>query len=160
MIVSYKCSLPSVLIIIFRKRIIPKSKIRAHLVKAAKILREILPRLASSPIAKVCQSFQLENFEEKKWVCTWIILCSTHFEALFNGLILCIWEKDYRLENEIRRSGESSLGNMNKTEPEVKLSGLPFFQSCPLEYTLIKLFRSVPLFDLFLDLSDPSSHIS
>lgn len=49
----------------------------------------------------------------------------------------------------------SSLRNMNKTEPKIKLSGLPLFQSCQLEYTLIKLFRYVLLSDLFLGLSDP-----
>lgn len=71
-----------------------------------------------------------------------------------------VFEKDYRFGNEFRRFREGSLGKMNKIEPKIKLSILPLFQSGPSEQTLIKLFRSVFLSDLFSGLFDPKIHVS
>ena len=82
------------------------------------------------------------------------------FWLSFQWSLFLYLRKDYSLESELKRLRESSLGNMNQIEPKIKLSSLPLFQSCPLEYMSIKLFISVFLSDLFSGLSDPWNQVS
>lgn len=82
------------------------------------------------------------------------------FWLSFQWSLFLYLRKDYSLESELKRLRESCLGNMNQIEPKIKLSSLPLFQSCPLEYMSIKLFISVFLSDLFSGLSDPWSQVS
>lgn len=133
-------------VIIFRKDY-TQTQDKNTSIQGYRAFRESFPRLISLPFAGGCQSLQPGN-RKGKWLYTWITLCyHSVFSSLFNGLFSLYLRKDYRLENEFRKLKESSLGNLNKIEPKIKLSGLPLFQSCPLEHTLIKQFLSVILSD-------------
>ena len=142
-------------------RIRLKPKTRAHLFKDTKPSETFYPDLHSCHYLGAVSPWSQKT--SRKYGSTHgshSIPLFFFFWLSFQWSLFLYLRKDYSLESELKRLRESSLGNMNQIEPKIKLSSLPLFQSCPLEYMSIKLFISVFLSDLFSGLSDPWNQVS
>lgn len=136
-IVTYKCCLPSVLTITFTK-----SHTETHN-KARSVYGSKIPQRKFYSDLHPCHLLRFVNpcclkTSRKNGSLHGSYYVPLMFLLSFQQSLALFVRKDYRLENEFKMLRESSLGNMNKIKPKIKLSSFPLFQSCPLEYMLNK----------------------